>query len=291
MLYTLANDKIRAVFSDHGAELQSLVMIHDGTEYLWQRDEKYWNRCAILLFPICGRLKDKKYIYRGKTYSMDIHGFLKDSDLSISEKTDTAITFVLSENENTLSQYPFCFHLSVTYTLENTSLRQSVKVINSDSKELIFSLGGHPGFNVPMEKGECFEDYSIQFVNDCKPSRLCMNEKCLYLGKNDPYPLTEGVLPLRHDLFDNDAIFLTDVSDTVTLISGKSGRFVTIFYPGFRNIGLWHTVKVPAPFLCIEPWTSTPSLEDPIEDLETKFEMEHLAPGDYLTKEFTITIG
>ncbi len=291
MLYTLENDKVRAVISNHGAELQSLVKLPEGREYIWQRDEKYWNRCAILLFPVCGRLKDKQYRYAGKTYTMDIHGFLKDSDLAVSEMKDDSVTFTLTENETTLKQYPFRFRLSVTYTLENSTLRHFMKVENTDEKELIFSLGGHPGFNVPLELGETFEDYTIRFLTPCAPRKLCMSDSCLYLGKTEPYPLENGILPLHHNLFDDDAIFLTEVSDTVMLSSRKSSCFVTVSYPGFRNLGFWHAVRSEAPYLCIEPWTSTPAIDGVVDDLETKNQMEHLVPGGTYTMEFTVTIG
>ena len=291
MLYTLKNDKICAVISSHGAELQSLKTLPDGKEYLWQRDQRYWNRSAILLFPVCGRLKDKQYCYAGKTYSMDIHGFLKDSDLIVAEQKVNSISFVLTENEATLKQYPFRFKLSIVYSLKESTLHTTIIVENTDDKDLIFSVGGHPGFNVPLENEESFEDYSVRFLSPCMPKKLCMSKACLYLGENELYPMENGIVPLHHDLFDNDAIFLTDISDSVTLSSRKSSRFVTLSYHGFRNLGFWHAIRSEAPYLCIEPWTSTPAMDGVMDNLETKNEMEHLAPGNMFNATFSITIG
>ena len=54
MVYTIENDKIQVQISDLGAELQSIVLKKDGTEYLMQGDKTYWGGRAYNLFPICG---------------------------------------------------------------------------------------------------------------------------------------------------------------------------------------------------------------------------------------------
>jgi hypothetical protein len=37
-----------------------MSLMLDGGEYLWQRDEAYWPRCAPVLFPIVGNLRDDR---------------------------------------------------------------------------------------------------------------------------------------------------------------------------------------------------------------------------------------
>ena len=59
MIYTIENDKIKASFSDVGAELVSLINKADGEEYLWQGDAAYWTGHAYNLFPICGEFSQE----------------------------------------------------------------------------------------------------------------------------------------------------------------------------------------------------------------------------------------
>ena len=98
MLYTIENECVRATFSSLGGELTSLYGKNTACEYLWQGDPAFWAKQAPVLFPICGRLFDGKYTYRGKEYTMGCHGFLRFMEMTVEEKTDTAITFRVSDN-------------------------------------------------------------------------------------------------------------------------------------------------------------------------------------------------
>ena len=105
MNYTISNDKLRVQISDLGAELQSVVNLADGCEYIWQGDAKYWGDRAPTLFPICGRFFGGKYTYRGKTYEMGSHGFAAKQVFVVSAKKEDSITFALTDNDATRAQY------------------------------------------------------------------------------------------------------------------------------------------------------------------------------------------
>ena len=75
MEYQIRNGNIQAVISDLGAELQSIKK--DGTEYLWNGDERYWSERSPILFPYVGRFTEGKYLLDGKEYEMNIHGFAR----------------------------------------------------------------------------------------------------------------------------------------------------------------------------------------------------------------------
>ena len=292
MLYTIENQKIKVTVSDLGAEMTSLIFKKTNTEYLWQADPEYWAGQAYNLFPICGRLWDGKYTYQGKVYEMNLHGFARKSVYALADQTETSLTFRLTDSEETLKIYPFHFELLLTYTLDGASVITTFCIENKDSKDLIFALGGHPGFNLPLAEGETFEDYSISFAEKCEAKQLCMSETCYYLGKTKPFKLRCGKsFALRHDLFDNDAIFLTDVASEVTLKSSVSKHFVKLSYPNMKYVGFWHKPKTQAPYVCIEPWTSVPADDGKVDDLETKRDMMHLASGKVHEQSFTITIG
>ena len=292
MIYTIENAKIKVSASTRGAELTSLVLKKTGTEYLWQGDPTYWNGQAYNLFPICGRLWEGKYTYQGKTYEMNLHGFARKTEYELFEQTDTAMTFRLTDSDVSYAQYPFHFELYLTYSLDGASVKTTFRVVNRDEKELIYAVGGHPGFNLPLAEGESFEDYSVSFGEKCEAKALCMSERCFYLNDTKPFKLRCGKsFRLSHDLFDDDAIFLTDIAHEVTLKSGVSGRFVKMSYPEMNFIGFWHAPKTTAPYVCMEPWTSVPADDGVVDDLETKRFMFRLPSGETGEHFFTISIG
>jgi galactose mutarotase-like enzyme len=69
------------------------------------------------------------------------------------------------------------------------------------------------------------------------------------------YPTqNKRIIPLTHKMFDDDAVFLENVPDSVVLKSKKSDKWVSFDYKGMQYLGIWHTPKTEAPFVCIEPW-------------------------------------
>ena len=105
------------------------------------------------------------------------------------------------------------------------------------------------------------------------------------------FPLTDHAIPYSNEMFDTGSFFFTEMGNHVTLGSTVSGRFVRLDFEGFPVLGFWHTEDSGAPFLCIEPWESVPSYFDTPEALESKAMMNHLAPGGYYKKSYSITVG
>lgn len=106
-----------------------------------------------------------------------------------------------------------------------------------------------------------------------------------------PFPLTDGSkIPLKHSLFDNDAIVLTHTSKTVSLKSDRGTRRVTVSYPDMDYIGFWHATLTEAPYVCIEPWSSLPSRQDIVEDLSTQPGLKSLKAGGVYRNSWSIEI-
>ena len=290
MIYILENDYLRVKISSMGAELQSIRRLEDDTEYLWQGDATYWANRATNLFPVCGRMVEGRYTYQGQTYEIPIHGFAKQMEWTVLHQKATAITLQLRDSEETRAMYPFRFALEISYTLAEESLTLAMIVHNLDEKTMLFAVGGHPGFNVPLTAGESFEDYYVEFDEPCGARRLSLSDRCFYLNASLPFPLEEERrLPLRHDMFDDDAIFLRDVSRGITLRSVNGPRSIHMAYPDMKFIGLWHRPHTQAPYVCIEPWRGTPALEGHVNDLTELPEMEKLAPEGVYRNAYTMT--
>lgn len=290
MIYTIENENIRASFSSLGGEIKSIYGKKTECEYLWQGDEAFWAGQAPLLFPICGRLLGGGYTYAGKRYEMALHGFVRKMELSLGEKTDTSITFYTEDTEETRAMYPFAFRFSVTYSLSGSTLTVDHKVENKDEKELIFALGAHPGFRVPMGDDKP-EDYALTFADHITEGTHVVFINNFTSRAWAPYALPEHKINYSNEMFDAGSWFFTNIGDTVTLGSPVSGRFVRLDFAGFPILGLWHAEGTSAPFLCIEPWESVPTYHDKEDALETKALMNHLIPGGTYRKAYTITVG
>lgn len=276
MIYTIRNESLTVSASTTGAELQSILGA-DGTEYLWQGDPKYWRGRSPNLFPYVARLNQGIYTLEGKTYSMPIHGFAPKAEFTLEAQTGDSMTFLLESTPERLEMYPFPFRYHLCYKLDGSTLRAEITVENLGEKTMYFGLGGHPGFNVPLEKGLAFEDYALEF-GPCQPRRIGFDEACMVTG-DTPYDMPENRIPLRHDLFDDDAIVLKDAAMPVTLRSPKGTHGVTVTAPDMGYIGFWHKPKTDAPYVCIEPWKSLPSRAGIIEDLATQPDLVHLPAG------------
>ena len=140
----ITNGVITALISTKGAELKSVVK--DGKEYLWDGNPDIWSGQAPLLFPICGGLKDDKYRFEGKEYTLKKHGFARLSEFEIERKEEASITFILRSKEEIKKQYPFDFELRVTYTLLENKIDVAYSVKNVGSGDMYFSIGAHEGY-------------------------------------------------------------------------------------------------------------------------------------------------
>ena len=277
MIFHIQNQFLKVSVSDKGAELMS-ILGSDGTEYLWQGDPAYWGDRAPNIFPYVARLTNGCYTYGGKTYQLPIHGFAPTAMYTVTEHTDTSVTFTLKDTPEFYEMYPFRFRFSIRYALDGQNLHVHLKVENRDEKAMYFGLGGHPGINVPLEPGLKFEDYFLQFP-PCGLRRVEFTEACFITGKEDPFPLEDHRLPLRHDMFDQDAIVLKGVPGEVTLRSDKGTKAVTLTAPDLGVFGFWHWPQTDAPYICLEPWSSLPSRQDVVEDLETQPDLISLDAG------------
>jgi galactose mutarotase-like enzyme len=290
MIYTIENNQLMVRIDTLGAQLSSIYFKATDTEYLWQGDEKYWKGRAYNLFPYVGRLAGGKYVVNGKEYAMDRHGFVRGMEFVVSEKTNDSISFTVSATDKTKLEFPFNFIFTVRFSLNNNKLTVAYFIKNIDDKTMYFGLGGHPGFNLPFDGGE-FEDYFIHFEKESVPTQIFANDSGLITEKTAPYILKNGTdIPLKHHLFDNDAIILTDVLKSVYLKGKNTQRAIKVSYPQMENLGFWHMPKTDAPFVCVEPWMTLPANDGEPEVLETKKNIGVVESGKTFEREMIIEI-
>lgn len=289
MEYCIENTHLRVILTSVGAEMQSIVK--DNAEYLWSGDASYWSEKAPILFPFVGRLTDGKYTLDGKEYRMEIHGFARKLPYMVVDQERDSITFELTDSRETYCSYPYRFRLRVTYMLNKERIDILYSVKNESEQTMYFGIGGHPGFRVPLEKGLEFEDYYLEFGQMCQPDKVEHTETCFLNGENRQFKLQDNKkVSLSHTLFDNDAIVLSNMADTVTLESDKGKRKIKVSYPQMPYLGIWHTPNTEAPYICIEPWTSLPSRQGVVEELQCKSDLIRLASKEVYENKWSIEV-
>ncbi|MBO1306792.1 aldose 1-epimerase family protein [Enterococcus sp. 669A] len=288
MTVIIKNDYLQAAINEKGAELTSLKA--NEIEYMWQADPAFWGRHAPILFPFVGRLKDDQYSYKGKTYPMSQHGFARDEMFQVKEQTEEKVVLVLESSEKTKEVYPFDFLLTVSYEVWGEGLRVRFEVDNTGDDEMLFALGGHPAFNVPMDKGLDFEDYFFSFSPQKSRVKIPLEGPYANLDQKT-LGQTNTNIRISHDLFQNDAlIYETKGLNTFTISAEDSPHSVTLAYNHIPYVGLWSPYPKEAPFICIEPWWGFADTVDSTGKLEEKPGMNRLAAAEKFKTQFSITV-
>lgn len=242
---TIRNDFIKVSSVPFGAQLMSIKSLKTDREFLWQGDKNIWSERSPLLFPIVGRAMNDRIKINGNEYPIKMHGYAKDSEFKTNLHTSDTIEYLLTENNYTLSMYPYKYNLYVVYTLSDNKLKITYKVENTDNKTIYFSIGAHPGFN--CEIGDVLEFEQ----NETLKTNILNNEH--YIGSTLPYLNNEKIITITENTFDNDAlIFEQTKSKAITLKSKKSSYSIKFTYNEAPYLGIWS--KPNAPYVCIEPW-------------------------------------
>lgn len=251
-MITLENGLLKASFVQKGAELQSLKSKTSGIEYIWDANPKDWAKHSPVLFPIVGALKDNRYAYQGEQYELSRHGFARDMEFELESKSADEVVFTLRSSESTKKVYPFEFSLSLIYTLKSHGLSCTYKVYNPSDADLLFSVGGHPAFATPVDENLRYEDYYLRFNQD---EELLINKISDNLISEEvkSIPLKDKVLPLKHELFYDDALVIKALnSNKISLQNKVNSHGLHFSFEGFPYFGIWAAKD--ANFVCLEPW-------------------------------------
>lgn len=256
----LKKNGAEAVVSTFGGELTSYRK--DGIEYVWTGDPAYWSGQAPVLFPIVCSLREGRVSIGGKTYEMPQHGVARKKEWELVDWTEDTAVVAISSSPETLQQYPYEFRLIATHTLLENGFRTEYTLINMGQEPMVFCIGGHAGFRCPLEEGASFEEYKLVFSSPEEGVRRLNPDKILSLERDAGLLNGTSELPLRYDLFDQDALVLAPVhSDQVKLVHKRSGKGIAMDLSQFPAMGIWTPPGKRAPFLCLEPWMGLPAEE------------------------------
>lgn len=289
MTSCLENQILKVTVNSKGAELASVKLKEDGTEYLWQGDTNFWGRRAPILFPIVGKLKNDCYMVDSKVYTLIQHGFARDMDFQVQQESGEKITFELTSNDFSLQYYPYQFKLIVRYILQDNKIVVGYNVKNMNESEMYFSIGAHPGFNCPILPDERMEDYYLEFENNENAIRYYLENGLI--SEHTGVLLKEAhILPLSQALFKDDAIILKNLSShRVTLKNQRSHKEINLEYAGFPYLGIWSKPEG-ASFICIEPWYGLADMEKTDSNLKLKEGIQVLESMQEFNCEYCIAI-
>lgn len=288
MTVEIKSESIKVQCLLEGAMLHSLVK--DGVEYLWQGDKKYWVGQAPVCFPITGVLRDSKAVAFGKPCEMKRHGVARINPFEINEQGANFVSFIQHSSEETKKAFPFDYSLEIRYTVLKNSVTTRYTVKNTGKDRLPFVIGGHPAFNCPLESGEKFEDYSVEFSG-------AVNQKCLRpdvetglvdISKRYDVLDAPNKINLNHSLFDLDAMVFDNIKPKSAVLSA-GGRGVKIDYQDFDNLLVWSSSNG-GNFVALEPWTGISTCSDEDSIFENKRGMTVLEPDCEASFAFKITL-
>jgi galactose mutarotase-like enzyme len=285
----LENEVLRVEVATRGAELQSILNKVLGMEYLWNGNPLFWAKKSPILFPIVGSLKNNTYFYQGKSYQLPRHGFARDMEFEVEKQSSKEITFLLRSNAETKMNYPFDFEFRIRYQILGDELSTEYLVSNTGSGLLLFSVGGHPAFRLPLTSDTAFSDYHLRFEERENLSRWPISKEGLI--QTQPIPVLEDSnrLNLLKSLFYQDAlVFKYPASSEISLLSGKTLHGIQFQMGEFPFLGIWSSKD--ADFICIEPWCGIADSVNSTQQLEQKEGIEKTAPGKVFSRQWRVKV-
>jgi len=281
---------VTAKVNSLGAELVSFIK--DGKEYIWIGDKNFWGGQNPVLFPVIGRVKGGKVKFDGIEYPLDKHGFARKSEFECVCHTENKITLKLCSSPETLSCFPFEFELFISHEISENGFKTTYEIKNDSKKEMLCTIGGHPGFNIPLYDDESFSDYRLVFEK--------VEDAVVYYGDENVFLREDYVfedilkntneIKLSYPLFDKDALMCANMKSNFVSLIGKHGKGVKLDFSGFPVLGVWTPPKKEAPFICLEPWHGLPSFANESGNFEDKPHLIRIKPNDTKTLSYSVTI-
>ncbi|MBE6811138.1 MAG: aldose 1-epimerase family protein [Ruminococcaceae bacterium] len=270
-MITIFNEFVSATFSEIGAELKSFKC--DGKEQIWYGDPQFWTGSSPVLFPICSGLKDDEFIYEGKTYTMQKHGFARRAKFDVEKVDSNTVTFLLSSDNCPQDNYPFKYEFRIVYTLVGKKLNVEYNIRNLTDGDMYFSVGAHEAYNCP----EGIDNYEIIFdqkenLDAYQLVGPLLSSETINYGKDT------DTLQLDHSLFSNDCLIFKNLNSRGVILRNKTtGQQVKTQFEGFPYLLIWTAPG--APFICIEPWCGITDSTETGKQLIQKEGIEKIEKG------------
>lgn len=145
---------------------REMLFLHD---FFWEKEWSSFPGGWPFLFPVCARISRDGtkgiYLYDGKQYELDIHGFGWHMSWEVEDEADDSLTLRLQANEETLKRYPFHFEIVLRYQVEHGQVSCHQMYTNRGHNRMPYYAGFHPYLSMPAG------DDKAKVTLDFKPIR------------------------------------------------------------------------------------------------------------------------
>jgi len=271
----------------YGGRGTSLILPVNGhpRELIYKRHD-FWTTTRDagglpFLFPVCGRhiLNGEmfKYQWDGRIHDMPMHGFSLRKAWTVTQHELNRLVMTLSDDEQTREHYPFRFNVTLDYLISSTSLECRHSYENTGDSPLPFFSGFHPYFTVDTLDTEEWRlegafklagKYNETFtaVTDWKQAESSLN------------PVEAAKVQTVLQIDPCQPISLRQGEDTlIRLQPSRAGDNIHLPY-----LQLYRSNQ--DPFVCLEPWMSTPN------GLNEPNRITHIPAGEKRAATFTISV-
>lgn len=214
-----------------------------------------------ILFPFPNRIRDGQFEFGGKHYKVDPprHGFVRDkpwrvSDQGADEDNGAWITSSIDATDypdKILRQFPFPFHLEVTYRLFDSALIMETVIKNTGDEDMPAGFGIHPYFRKPQQGTIQVPARKRWELADSLPTGSLLDVEGDYDLRNP-----KDLAGLELDDIFTDVIFTTE-NKTQCILADTQRKIQTVVEfdaRHFPNIVIY-TPPAPRRAICMEPNT------------------------------------
>ncbi len=282
---------VRIIVSRLGAELISLARRRSANEwigYLHLDDDlkapaKGWANHSTVMGYFLHRLKDGKSLYRGKEMAGGNHSFLRGKTWRFRD-SDTAngrLSYEMTREDFTETEYPLNVSLVLTYQLEGESVRAAFEFQNHEPELAAHvGFGLHPGFAATEGAPLLLEMPAGSYRRWFAPNNFLSGETQLFHHAGGQMPFERGKLP------GSFILEFVDVPDRIFLFADPpSRRTIEFDFSEVPYVTLWSDGGA---FLCVEPcWGLTD--HDEQRPFENKEGIYLIAAGGELKRSFKMT--
>lgn len=213
-----------------------------------------------ILFPFPNRIRGGEFCFLGQRYvvSPSRHGFVREKPWAVvavgaSDQEGAWIksAFEATQYPEILKQFPFPFHLEVTYRLKDCRLEMGTIIQNIGWRDMPCGLGIHPYFRRPKQGTIQVPALKRWELSDGLPTGKLLEVEGPY-DLHRPRELTNLVLDdIFTDLIaDSDGIVRCVLNDQIKCIR----NVVEFDVKQFPNVVVY-TPPPPRQAICIEPYT------------------------------------
>ncbi|WP_281284345.1 aldose 1-epimerase family protein [Shouchella miscanthi] len=283
----MENDLLQVEIAHKGAEVQKVTHKSMAQNRMWSGDPAYWGRVSPILFPIVGGLKNETYSYKGKSYTLPRHGFLRDQIFVTDSLSKTKASFHFESSGQFAHVYPFEFTIYIQYELHENALHVHWQVVNDSNEDMLFSIGGHPAFSLPMKEGAKAEDHILTLQSEKEVTSFQVTNNLL--KKVESLPQSFSLAP---HWFKDDALVYKGI-DTVEIVLKEETK-LRVDLHGAPYVGIWSPYKEEEEelaFVCIEPWYGIADKWDATGNLEDKEGIQRLKPSNHFKAFYQISFN